>query len=135
MVSQDEREETGLRAILNFGHTVGHAIEAVAGYGGAFQHGEAVAAGMVAECRLAEQREWIAPETTRRLISLLRTFGLPTAAHELNADALLEAMTRDKKNRDGQIRCVLPHSIGQVELADVDESAVRTALSRSQEDA
>ncbi len=62
VVSKDEREETGLRAVLNFGHTVGHAIEAVAGYGGAFEHGEAVAAGMVAESRLAERLGWIGPE-------------------------------------------------------------------------
>ncbi len=55
VVARDEREETGLRAVLNFGHTIGHAIEAVAGYGGAFQHGEAVAVGMVAEARIAER--------------------------------------------------------------------------------
>ena len=65
VVAQDEREETGLRAVLNFGHTVGHAIEAVAGYAGAYQHGEAVAAGMVAECRLAERLGWIDAGTDR----------------------------------------------------------------------
>ena len=59
VVTRDEREETGLRAILNFGHTIGHAIEAVAGYDGPFQHGEAVAVGMVAEARLAERLGWI----------------------------------------------------------------------------
>ncbi len=59
MVSRDEREESGLRAVLNFGHTIGHAIEAVAGYGGKFQHGEAVAVGMALECRLAERLGWI----------------------------------------------------------------------------
>src|SRR5206468_11576300 len=55
VVTRDEREETGLRAVLNFGHTIGHAIESVAGYGGEFSHGEAVSVGMVAECRLAER--------------------------------------------------------------------------------
>ena len=107
---QDEREETGLRAVLNFGHTVGHAIEAVAGYDGAFQHGEAVAAGMVAECRLAERLGWIGPEVTQRLIRLLERFGLPTAISGLDPDRLLEAMGRDKKNQRGQIRFVLPRA-------------------------
>ncbi len=118
VVAQDEREETGLRAVLNFGHTVGHAIEAVAGYAGAFQHGEAVAAGMVAECRLAERLGWIGPEVTERLIRLLERFGLPTAISGLDPDRLLEAMSRDKKNQRGQIRFVLPRAIGQVELTD-----------------
>ena len=59
VVAQDEREETGLRAMLNFGHTIGHAIEATAGYDGPYKHGEAVAVGMVAECRLAERLGWI----------------------------------------------------------------------------
>ena len=110
VVSQDEREETGLRAVLNFGHTVGHAIEAVAGYSGAFQHGEAVAAGMVAECRLAERLGWIGPELTDRLIRLLETFGLPTTITGLDPDRLLEAMSRDKKNQGGKIRFVLPRA-------------------------
>src|SRR5262249_50755316 len=79
VVTRDEREETGLRAVLNFGHTIGHAIESVAGYGGAFQHGEAVAAGMVAECRIAERIGWIGPELTARLTGLLHRFGLPTS--------------------------------------------------------
>ena len=118
VVSKDEREETGLRAVLNFGHTVGHAIEAVAGYGGGFQHGEAVAVGMVAECRLAQRLGWIGPEVTTRVARLLEQFGLPISAPGLDLDLLLEAMTRDKKNRDGKIRFVLPRAIGHVELTD-----------------
>lgn len=118
VVSRDEREETGLRAVLNFGHTVGHAIEAVAGYGGAYLHGEAVAVGMVAECRIAEGLGRIGPEVTGRVAALLERFGLPTSAPGLDPDALLEAMTRDKKNRDGKVRFVLPRSIGSVELTD-----------------
>ncbi|MGP0074303.1 MAG: 3-dehydroquinate synthase, partial [Bryobacteraceae bacterium] len=76
----DEREETGLRAVLNFGHTIGHAIEAVAGYEGPFQHGEAVAVGMVAEARLATRLGWIGTDAVDRLIRLLKRFGLPTSA-------------------------------------------------------
>ena len=129
VVSKDEREETGLRAVLNFGHTVGHAIEAVAGYGGAFQHGEAVAVGMVAESRLAERLGWVDSSVTDRLVALLRRFGLPVEARGLDADALFHAMGRDKKNRGGQVRFVLPRSIGRVELTGAPESEIRSSLS------
>jgi 3-dehydroquinate synthase len=118
VVSQDEREETGLRAVLNFGHTIGHAIEAVAGYGGPFQHGEAVAAGMVAECRLARRLGWIGPDLTDRLVRLLRRFGLPTRAADMDPDQLVQAMHQDKKHQLGKVRFVLPRSLGHVELTD-----------------
>jgi 3-dehydroquinate synthase len=118
VVTRDEREETGLRAVLNFGHTVGHAIEAVAGYHGAFQHGEAVAAGMIAECRLAERLGWIGPALTERLARLLDRFGLPTSISGLHPAQVLEAMTHDKKNQRGKIRFVLPRSLGRVKLTD-----------------
>ena len=119
VVEQDERETTGIRAALNFGHTIGHAIEAVAGYGGAYNHGEAVSVGMVAETRIAERLGWIDAGTRRRIELLLGRFGLPTAAPELETEPLLEAMTRDKKNRAGTIRFVLPRRLGHVELTDV----------------
>ncbi len=118
VVAQDEREEKGLRAILNFGHTVGHAIEAVAGYDGKYQHGEAVAAGMVAESRLARRLGWIEQVAIERLVHLLEWFGLPTSAPGLDPEHLLEAMSRDKKNRRGKIRFVLPLAIGRVETTD-----------------
>jgi 3-dehydroquinate synthase len=129
IVAQDEREESGLRAILNFGHTVGHAIEAVAGYGARFQHGEAVAAGMVAEGRLAQRLGWISKGAIERLIGLLDRFGLPTSAPGLDPEHLLEAMGRDKKNSRGKIRFVLPRSIGRVEPTDAPaEVDVRAML-------
>jgi len=130
VVAADERDETGLRAMLNFGHTMGHAIEATAGYDGPYKHGEAVAVGMVTECRLAERLGWIKGNVIDRLIALLRRFGLPTAAPELDADRLIEAMFRDKKNRSGKIRFVLPRSLGKVEQTDaagVDD--IRAVLS------
>ena len=100
-MTRDEREETGLRAVLNFGHTIGHAVEAVAGYGSRYQHGEAVAVGMVAECRLAERLGWIDRATTDRLTALVERFGLPIAAPGLDPVALRDAMGRDKKNQAG----------------------------------
>lgn len=128
VVSKDEREQTGLRAVLNFGHTVGHAIEAVAGYGGAYRHGEAVAVGMVAEARLAERLGWIEDSTTERLEALLQALGLPMAAPELDTKALCQAMTRDKKNRGGRVRFVLPRGIGRVELTDAPTEADLVAV-------
>ena len=129
VVTADEREESGLRAVLNFGHTVGHAIEAVAGYGGAFQHGEAVAAGMVVECKLAEQLGWISPALTERVAGLLARFGLPTSIQGLDPNSLLEAMTRDKKNRDGRVRFVLPRALGHVELTSaVEPDLLKTVI-------
>jgi 3-dehydroquinate synthase len=118
IVELDEREETGLRAVLNFGHTAGHAIEAVAGYNGQFEHGEAVAVGMAIESRLAERLGWITPAVSARLISLLEKLGLPTRAPGVDAGAVLQSLALDKKNRAGRIRAVLPRAIGQVELTD-----------------
>lgn len=118
VVSKDEREQTGLRAVLNFGHTVGHGVEATAGYGGDFQHGEAVAVGMVAESLLAERLGWVDSAFTARLARLLQRFGLPTSLSGLDPAAILESMGRDKKNKGGRIRLVLPRRMGEVELTD-----------------
>ena len=128
VVSKDEREETGLRAVLNFGHTAGHAIEAVAGYDGPYRHGEAVAVGMVAEARLAEALGRSGPGVAARIEALLARFGLPTAAPGLDAASLLDAMGRDKKNRGGRIRFVLPSEIGRVELAEAPEAMILETL-------
>lgn len=129
VVTRDEREESGLRAVLNFGHTIGHAVEAVAGYDGDFRHGEAVAVGMVVECRIAERLGWVDPSVTARVEALLRRLGLPTAPPAVNADALLAAMSSDKKNRGGRVRFVLPRRIGHVELTDAaDADLIREAL-------
>lgn len=131
VVTRDEREETGLRAVLNFGHTIGHAIEAVAGYGGAFQHGEAVAVGMVAESRLAERIGWVGHDVTARIVRLLERLGLPTSASGLDHGALIDAMGRDKKNQKGKTRFVLPHAVGRVELTDrPTDDDVRAVLER-----
>jgi 3-dehydroquinate synthase len=129
VVERDEREETGLRMVLNYGHTFAHAFEAVGGYG-AWLHGEAVAAGMMCASRLAERRGLIQAEVTERQAALLTRFGLPTARRpEWDADRLIEAMRRDKKNVGGRLRFVLPTRLGQVApFDDVPEAEAREVL-------
>jgi 3-dehydroquinate synthase len=133
VVAEDEREESGRRAVLNFGHTVGHAIEAVAGYDGPFEHGEAVAAGMVAECRLAQRLGWIGADVTDRVARLLEQLGLPIETPALDPALLLQAMRRDKKNRGGKLRFVLPRAIGSVELTDLAGEADVAAVLAGEE--
>jgi 3-dehydroquinate synthase len=128
VVEKDERELTGLRAILNYGHTFAHAFETVAGYG-AWLHGEAVAAGMVCASRLAERRGLIPAEVTERQIELLDALGLPTEPEYWSPDELLAVMRNDKKNEAGKLRFVLPRRLGEVALFDdVPESDVRAVL-------
>ena len=130
VVEQDEREETGLRAVLNYGHTFAHAFETVGGYG-AWLHGEAVAAGMVCAMRLAERLGRVGPEPGERQKKLLQAFGLPTRVKpEWDAEALLAVMRRDKKNAGGKLRFVLPTADGRTELvAGVPEELVRAVVS------
>ena len=130
VVERDEFETTGLRAKLNYGHTFGHAFEAVAGYG-TWMHGEAVAAGMVCASRLAARLGRIPDEMTARLEQLLTAFGLPTRRDPAwPIDGMLHAMQRDKKNAAGKLRFVLPTRLGDVELVgDVAEDLVREVLS------
>lgn len=127
IVESDERESTGGRMVLNYGHTFGHAFETVAGYG-TCTHGEAVAAGMICASRLAERLGMISADVTERQIALLKRFGLPTAPDPTwPVDAILEVMQRDKKAVAGRLRFVLPRGIGQVELvADVKLADVRS---------
>ncbi len=129
VVEQDEFETTGVRAILNFGHTLGHAIERVTGYG-QLLHGEAVAIGMVFACRLAERLDIITSELTTRLIHLLQRFQLPTDVDTgLSVSELLTAMQHDKKNIAGQLRFVLPTALGHVKSGiPVDTGTVLSLL-------
>jgi 3-dehydroquinate synthase len=125
IVRQDEREETGLRAVLNYGHTFAHAIEAVAGYGQYF-HGEAVSIGMVCAADLALRMQRIDAAFVQRQRDLLAALGLPVAFASLDIDALLATMQRDKKVEYGRLRFVLPRHLGKVELvADVSQDLVR----------
>lgn len=129
VVEKDEREETGLRMILNYGHTFAHAFEAIGGYG-AWLHGEAVAAGMVCASRLAEKRGLIGSDLTQRQIRLLQAFDLPIDAKpHWPTNELLASMYRDKKTQAGNLRFVLPTKLGEVKaFDDVPESQVIEAL-------
>ncbi len=128
VVEHDEREETGLRAVLNYGHTFAHAFETVGGYG-AWLHGEAVSAGMVCASRLAERRGLIAADVTARQVRLLGRFGLPTAPKRWPVEDLMRVMRSDKKNVAGRLRLVLPGQLGEVALFDdVPEEDVRRVL-------
>jgi 3-dehydroquinate synthase len=130
LVEQDERETTGLRALLNYGHTFAHAYEALLGYG-ELLHGEAVAIGMVHASRLAERLGRVDSAVTQSQILLLRAVGLPTdlPTRAVDASAVLDRMRLDKKSVGGKLRFVLPSSIGHVELVDsVPESTVQSLL-------
>jgi 3-dehydroquinate synthase len=118
VVEQDEREETGLRAVLNYGHTFGHAIEAVTGYN-RFLHGETVAIGMMCAARLALSLGRIDNELLDRQRQLLEALGLPVdCPSDLDAKSLLAAMQSDKKVEHGRLRFVLPDRLGHVELVE-----------------
>jgi 3-dehydroquinate synthase len=114
VVAADERE-SGERAHLNFGHTVGHAIEAFVGFG-RITHGQGVALGMVAEDHLALQRGLIDEAVARRVEEVLTRLGLATRRKALDADAIWRIMQHDKKARGGQVRVVLPVRPGEVRL-------------------
>jgi 3-dehydroquinate synthase len=131
LIERDPYEED-LRRPLNFGHTIGHPLETVTGYG-PLLHGEAVAFGMVAESRIAADRGLLDPALLHRLVALLRRCGLPAAADELpariTADEVVPALEKVRLIRDGSLRFVLPVAIGETVIADdVEEGEVRRAL-------
>lgn len=131
MSSSRTSSKPGGCTALNYGHTFGHAFEALAGYG-ELLHGEAVAIGMVYASRLAERRGLIDSSLTERQIALLRVLHLPTALPvglKLSADDILCRMRLDKKSVGGSLRFVLPTKAGEVNLySDIPESTVREVL-------
>ncbi len=119
VVSQDERE-TGLRRILNYGHTIGHALEALGRYRSLI-HGEAVAIGMVQEADLARSLGLCEPSVVRRQRDLVQRAGLPDTMPRVSCAALWRAMQLDKKVVRGQVHCVLPEQIGRVVVRAVEQ--------------
>ncbi len=136
IVAGDEREQ-GARALLNLGHTFGHALEAAAGYGQTLLHGEAVAVGMVMAFELSEMLGLCGADAPDRIRRHLKSVGLPTGASDIGAPAgtareVLAFMRQDKKVRDGRITLVLAHGIGRAFVtADVAPSALEALLARA----
>jgi len=128
VVSHDERETTGLRAQLNFGHTLGHALEAATHYQ-RWTHGEAIAIGMCAAAALSVQLGRCATEHFERLVNLIQRSGLPTHAAGVSRRAVLRALSYDKKFIHGRPRWVLPTRIGQVVVTEsIPDAAVERAV-------
>ena len=128
IVARDEHETTGVRAMLNFGHTIGHAIEAVSEYG--LRHGECVSLGMVAACRLSQTLGMLKAADADRIIRLLTTYGLPTELTKgINREAVWDLLSRDKKVSRGEVRFVLLEGIGNPVLkSGLPEGPVREAI-------
>jgi 3-dehydroquinate synthase len=135
IVSIDERE-SGLRAILNFGHTFGHAIETVSGYG-TWLHGEAVSIGMAMACSLSSQLGMLNRETEERIIESLKNLGLPIKATNLASDhigQLMSTIRLDKKVKDGLLRFILISEIGRVSIkSEVSEKSLEALFAQSLE--
>ena len=129
VVAADEREGS-LRAILNYGHTLGHAVETLTGYG-TYLHGEAVALGMLAAGTLAEAMGLWSAEDNRRQRQLIAGAGLPLQWPRLEADAVMGCLRNDKKVRDGRLRFVLPTAVGNVSIRDdISETMIRSLMGR-----
>jgi 3-dehydroquinate synthase len=129
VVAADE-QEGGLRAILNYGHTLGHAVETLCGYG-TWLHGEAVGLGMVAVGEIAVAMGLWSRTDQERQMALIAAAGLPLQWPDLDPDAVLTCLQGDKKVQGGRVRFVLPTAIGRVEIrSDVEPATIRAALAQ-----
>jgi 3-dehydroquinate synthase len=128
IVQQDERETAGLRVILNYGHTIGHAVEAVTGYT-RFSHGEAVSIGMTAAARIARKLGMVSEDVETRQRNLLSAAGLPTGLAGIDTKGVVQATLLDKKAVGGKTKFILPLAIGRVVVRDaVPNGIVQEAL-------
>ncbi len=117
IVARDERDRTGERALLNFGHTIGHAIERAGNYS-KFLHGEAISLGIVAACAISVAKAGLRPEQRDAIVSLLKQFGLPTRLPpNFLCRKILDAVMMDKKFENGKIRFVVTPRIGAAYIA------------------
>jgi 3-dehydroquinate synthase len=132
VVAQDERESSGRRAILNFGHTFGHAIEAGMGYG-QWLHGEAVGCGMVMAACLSEQLGQLAVADRDRIRRLVAAAGLPVVPPDWSSEAYLGWMSHDKKAAAGQVRYIVLKGLGDATLQPVPSPVVAQAIAQSQQ--
>lgn len=131
IVEIDEKE-AGIRAILNYGHTFGHAVETISGYG-QYLHGEAVSIGMVVAARIAEINDHCTSQDVNRITSLLKRFRLPVDPPDFTIAEYVESMMHDKKVKDGVLRMVLNRGIGHCEVVDINSpiSILKTILPTS----
>jgi 3-dehydroquinate synthase len=129
VVAADEREG-GLRAILNFGHTFGHAIEAGLGYG-EWLHGEAVGCGMVMAADLSARLGKLDEASKKRLVDVIAAARLPVRAPALGADRYIDLMKVDKKAQAGEIKFILLTRFGDVQITGAPDEAVRATLAAS----
>jgi 3-dehydroquinate synthase len=131
VVAADEREETGVRALLNLGHTFGHAIESGLGYG-QWLHGEAVAAGMAVAARLSHSMGMLRADDVGRVVAILERANLPVSVPDLGVDRYLELMGHDKKVEGGKLRFILLRAMGEAYLtSDVLPETLAAALQAS----
>ena len=128
VVAEDELDATGVRAVLNLGHTVGHAIEGATGET-RYTHGEAVAIGLICACEIAEQTGVCAETISPRVEKFLETVGFPTRIEGCDPDGVMEMMQHDKKAAGGRLAFVLPTRLGHAELRrDVPLDPVRSVV-------
>ena len=129
VVAEDERE-AGPRAILNLGHTLGHALELIEGYGH-LAHGEAVAIGTAAAARLSAERGWLGAADRDRIVQLLSDLGLPVAVDGIPVAALVGAIGRDKKVRGREVRFVAPTALGETAFRMISVKELARDLARA----
>ncbi len=129
IVARDERERTGVRSLLNFGHTIGHAIEQAGGYE-SILHGEAVSLGMVAAARISTRRAELSAGECEKIIDLLEGIQLPTSLPAgISRERILSALPHDKKFEQGRVRFVVAHEIGRAAISEeVTMEDLRTAV-------
>ena len=128
VVSQDEKETLGIRILLNYGHTIGHAIESITGYT-EYLHGEAVSVGMMGAAKIGELLQIMEVDDVERQKEVLQAYGLPISAPGLNSEAIISAMTSDKKTTGGSINWVLLDGIGKaITNNEVPDKYVSEAL-------
>ncbi|WP_027340117.1 3-dehydroquinate synthase [Halonatronum saccharophilum] len=127
VVSKDEREE-GLRAILNYGHTIGHAIEAVSNYK-KYVHGEGVSIGMVGAAKIAFREGLLSEEDLIKQENILKSYGLPTSYDDLKVEAIIRALKKDKKVKSGELRFILAKKVGEVVItSDVNTNNIKEVV-------
>ncbi len=136
VVERDERDNRGIRATLNYGHTIGHAIETATEYSSdAYNHGEAISVGMLCAADIAEGLGMLKKEEKGRIEGLLKAIELPTRIKGCSLDKILEVVSRDKKFQRGVNRFILPCRIGRVKVVeDVSEGLIKDALKKRMAD-